>query len=274
MALHTRILLGLVLGAAAGIAMNLAAGDAPATRQVVRLVTEPAGRIWLNALIMVVIPLIVSTVSLGVVGLGSVRQLGRIGVLTLASFLSLTALATVLGLVAVNVVRPGDGLPVETRTELMAAFKDQSTGAMGLAKGALGVNTFVSMVPRNPVKAAADGEMLAVIVFAIMLGVALTTSVVDSIVADNQRALSELAEAKRRVTTIGQVLLKTGDPRDVINQAALDLHADLIVMGTHGRRGVTRALLGSVAESVVRSAPCPVLTVRAPKGKHEGKHAA
>ena len=53
-----------------------------------------------------------------------------------------------------------------------------------------------------------------------------------------------------------------GDARDVICQTAKEVHADLIVMGTHGRRGVTRALLGSVTENVVRQAPCPVLTVR------------
>jgi nucleotide-binding universal stress UspA family protein len=57
-------------------------------------------------------------------------------------------------------------------------------------------------------------------------------------------------------------LIKAGDPRDMINRTAQELGVDLIVMGTHGRRGLTRALLGSVAESVVRSAPCAVLTVR------------
>ena len=69
-------------------------------------------------------------------------------------------------------------------------------------------------------------------------------------------------ERKRDKGTIGQAVLRTGDARDSIIQAAEELHADLIVMGTHGRRGVSRALLGSIAETVVRSAPCPVLTVR------------
>lgn len=52
------------------------------------------------------------------------------------------------------------------------------------------------------------------------------------------------------------------DPRDAVLQAANDLKAELIVLGTHGRRGIRRALLGSVAETVVRTAPCPVLVVR------------
>ncbi|MDQ3366020.1 MAG: universal stress protein [Myxococcota bacterium] len=106
------------------------------------------------------------------------------------------------------------------------------------------------------------------------LGVALTSTVIDSLIADNQKALDALANSKCGRANIGQVLLKTGDARDVINQTALEVGADLIVMGTHGRRGVTRALLGSVAETVVRSAPCPVLTVRTGKGDHAGRHAA
>lgn len=94
------------------------------------------------------------------------------------------------------------------------------------------------------------------------LGVALTSTMIDSMVRDNEVALEKVADAKRSSATIGEVLLRTGDARDVINQTAKELGADLIVMSTHGRRGVTRALLGSVTETVVRSAPCPVLTVR------------
>ena len=93
------------------------------------------------------------------------------------------------------------------------------------------------------------------------LGVALTSSVIDSIIRDNQAALERLAEAKKCAANIGEVLLRTGDARDVINQAAKDLGADLIVMGTHGRRGVARWMLGSVAERVARVAQTPVLLV-------------
>ena len=106
------------------------------------------------------------------------------------------------------------------------------------------------------------------------LGVALTSTVIDTMIADNQKAIEALAARKSGQATIGQVLLRTGDARDLINQAAIEVGADLIVMGTHGRRGVSRALLGSVAETVVRSAPCPVLTVRSHKGAHAGRHAA
>lgn len=101
------------------------------------------------------------------------------------------------------------------------------------------------------------------------LGVALTSTMIDSMVRENQQALDELAARKSQQASIGQVLLRTGDARDVINQTAKELHADLIVMGTHGRRGVSRALLGSVTETVVRTAPCPVLTVRPHTVSHE-----
>jgi nucleotide-binding universal stress UspA family protein len=106
------------------------------------------------------------------------------------------------------------------------------------------------------------------------LGVALTSTVIDQLIEDNQKALDALADAKRQQVKIGEVVLKTGDARDAINATAKELNADMIVMGTHGRRGVTRALLGSVAETVVRSAPCPVLTVRAHTHEHSGRHAA
>lgn len=94
------------------------------------------------------------------------------------------------------------------------------------------------------------------------LGVALSASMMDTIVKDNQAALDKLASARRTKAPIGEVMLRTGDARDVIVRACEEVGADLIVMGTHGRRGVSRALLGSVAESVVRTAPCPVLTLR------------
>jgi len=105
------------------------------------------------------------------------------------------------------------------------------------------------------------------------LGVALASTMIDQLVVENQTALQELARA--RVTArLGQILIKAGDPRDMINRTAQELGIDLIIMGTHGRRGITRALLGSVAETVVRSAPCAVLTVRLREATDSDRHAA
>lgn len=105
------------------------------------------------------------------------------------------------------------------------------------------------------------------------LGVALASSVLDQLVVENQTALQELART-RCTARLGQILIRTGDARDMINRTAQELGIDLIVMGTHGRRGITRALLGSVAEAVVRSAPCAVLTVRLREASDHDRHAA
>jgi nucleotide-binding universal stress UspA family protein len=94
------------------------------------------------------------------------------------------------------------------------------------------------------------------------LGVGVTAPMIDNLIADNQQALDQLVRDKKAVA---QTLIRVGDARDVILQTAEELKADLIVMGTHGRRGISRALLGSVAEMIVRTSPIPVLTVRGHK---------
>ncbi len=174
MALHTRILLGLTLGAAAGVAVNLGTDGSDAVGRLVAVSTEPVGRMWLNALVMVVIPLILSTLSCGVAGLGSLRRLGRISARTVLGFVSLTALSAMLGLLLMNVVAPGRHLAPEVTARLMDTYRGQTEGAMGLAQGAFGVDLLVRIIPRNPVAAAAEGNMLGVIFFSIMLGVGLT----------------------------------------------------------------------------------------------------
>jgi nucleotide-binding universal stress UspA family protein len=90
----------------------------------------------------------------------------------------------------------------------------------------------------------------------------MTEAMIDDVVKDSQAALDNLINPRRSLARIGRVVLRTGDARDLILHGCEDVQADLIVMGTHGRRGLRRALLGSVAEAIVRTAPCPVLTVR------------
>jgi nucleotide-binding universal stress UspA family protein len=93
-------------------------------------------------------------------------------------------------------------------------------------------------------------------------GLVLSAGPIDELLVGCQRTLDALVKSRFGKVAFGPTLLKTGDPRDLIDEAARDVKADLIVMSTHGRRGVSRLLLGSVAESVVRTAPCPVLLVR------------
>lgn len=172
---HPRILLGLLLGAVAGVVTNIATDGGESTQRFVSLVTEPAGRMWLSALIMTVIPLILTSLSLGVAGLGDLKQVGRIGLTTLTIFIVLTAVAAVIGITLTNTFRPGEGLDPAMRAELMNAYGGEAKNAAGLSGSGLSMDMLVKIVPRNPVKAAAEGEMLAVIFFSLMLGIGIAS---------------------------------------------------------------------------------------------------
>jgi universal stress protein A len=94
------------------------------------------------------------------------------------------------------------------------------------------------------------------------LSVALTDQMLSSIRHNNTEALEKLLAPRRAQVTFGEVSVVDDDARDAILKTAKAVHADLIVIGTHGRRGLARMFLGSVAEEVLRRAPCPVLAVR------------
>jgi len=174
--LATRILIGLVAGAAAGVAANAFVAPKDPTLETIATVANAVGRVFLGLLFMVVIPLVFASLTLGVAGLGDLRSLGRVGAKTLGYFVATTALATVLGITLVNVIRPGGTLAPETAADLREAFRGDAAAKVEQAqKGTgLGLDTFVAIVPRNVVKAAADGDMLGVIFFALMVGVAAT----------------------------------------------------------------------------------------------------
>lgn len=94
------------------------------------------------------------------------------------------------------------------------------------------------------------------------LSVALTDQMIASWRHNNAAILDKLIESRRKLASFAPPIIVDDDPRDAIVKAARSIHADLIVIGTHGRRGLSRMLLGSVAEDVLRRAPCPVLAVR------------
>src|SRR6266496_2263473 len=87
MARHNKILFGLVSGAAAGVLCNELFSDAPALGLVQKYLSDPLGKIFLNLLIMVVIPLVFSSLALGVAQIGDLKQLGRMGFRTIIYFL-------------------------------------------------------------------------------------------------------------------------------------------------------------------------------------------
>ncbi len=122
--------------------------------------------------------------------------------------------------------------------------------------------------------AAADATVHLMHVVAILLTPGEAPSVVVARQDEVKAALEKIAQ-EQLATTRYQVHIRTGDTARGIVELARDVDADLIVMPTHGRRGLPRFFLGSVAERVVREAPCPVLTVRPPaSGDEKGSSVA
>ena len=169
--LSQRMLLGLVLGATLGTAANMAASGAPWLENVIAYGTAPVGAIFLRLLMMLVIPLVVPALALGVAGLGDLRHLGRVGLRFLLYTLVVSGIAVVLGVALVEIVGPGRGLD-PTLVEKLHATAGAAPAAAPLT-GRSGADFFVQLVPSNPVAALAQNDMLAVMVFSLLLGVGL-----------------------------------------------------------------------------------------------------
>lgn len=169
--LPARMLAGLAAGLVAGVVAHLLWGGSAGLEGFVKLVTEPGGKIFLRLLFVLVIPLIVSALALGVAGLGDLRSLGRIGLKTFAYTVVVSLIAVLIGVATINLMRPGEGLPDALRAKLA----EQASAAPPPAPvaGGGGVDFLVALVPNNAVKAMAEGDMLAVMVFALLLGIGL-----------------------------------------------------------------------------------------------------
>ncbi|MDF1613182.1 dicarboxylate/amino acid:cation symporter [Stygiobacter electus] len=177
MSRHSKIFIGLISGAILGVIINFTSKDSFVTTFIQTYITDPLGKIFLNFLIMMVIPLVFASLSLGVAQIGDLKKLGRIGFRTIAYFIIVTTFAVVIGLVLVNVIRPGDYLPQETKTSLMDSFKTQATEIKSATeKTEFGIQTLVNIIPRNPVAAIAkpNPDMLALIFFSLIVGISLT----------------------------------------------------------------------------------------------------
>jgi len=173
--LHTKILLGLALGAIAGTSANLSAPGAPWIDWIDTYVAGPVGQVFLRLLFMVVVPLVFATLSLGVARLGDLGSLGRVGARTLGYFVVTTGLAVILGIALVDLFRPGGGIDPATSARIVESFRGAAADRLA-SSGAreFGIDTFVSIVPRNPLAAAVDMDMLGLIFFSIAFGAALT----------------------------------------------------------------------------------------------------
>lgn len=163
------------LGAAVGLPLNIAAENGDIDREVVTdiaLAGKELGGIFLRLLQMLVVPLIVSSLITGVTGMGDLRKLGRLGARTMAFYLATSALAIVTGIVFVNLFSPGVGADLgllEAGASGAELPEVVQSGAGGV--GAVLWAQLTSMIPTNPLSAAAQGDMLPVIFFSIVLGV-------------------------------------------------------------------------------------------------------
>mgnify|MGYP001545808820 CR=1 FL=1 len=105
-------------------------------------------------------------------------------------------------------------------------------------------------------------HVIAIPAYGSEYGITVTQSTVEDAVRNAQSVLDRMAEVRAGKASFGPGEVEFGDARGVIHEMATRLKADLIVMGTHGRQGVRRLILGSVAEAVVRTSDCPVLLIR------------
>src|SRR5688572_17422497 len=167
MKLHTKILVGLLAGAILGVSANLALGGAhEAVVWVNKYLAGPVGQIFLRMLFMIVVPLVFASISLGVAGLGDLRKVGRVGGRAIGYFLITTAVTASIGLVAVNISRPAAQLDPTVRAQLLETHaKDAGSKVEAPATTNFGIETLVNFVPRNPVKAMVDLDLLALIFF-------------------------------------------------------------------------------------------------------------
>jgi DAACS family dicarboxylate/amino acid:cation (Na+ or H+) symporter len=184
MLLHTRILLGLGVGVAAGLIANAVWGTGdPGVEWVVANLTEPVGTLFLRGLLMIVIPLVGSSLILGVAGIGDIRRLGRVGLRSFAYCFVLSAISVVIGLTLANTIRPGHRIRPETAERLKERYgSDASRRVEALEREKQGpresplMQVVKTIVPANPFQTAASDppQMLQLMFFALIVGIALT----------------------------------------------------------------------------------------------------
>ncbi len=121
--LHTKILIGLMLGVVGGLAVNFTlGGENEDVSWIVENFTRPVGQLFLNLLLMIVVPLVFSSLVVGVAGIGDIRKLGRIGAKSFAYTIVISAISVVIGLTLANTIQPGKRVDPETNAKLQAKY--------------------------------------------------------------------------------------------------------------------------------------------------------
>lgn len=179
--LHWQILIALGLAALIGVfshgpeAVQFLSKDTAIGSVSLLSIFEFIGQLFLNALKMLIVPLIISSIIVGVAGIGSAENLGRLGGRTLLFYAATTLAAILIGLFLVNAINPGvvDGEPVKESLAL-DEYADEAKSKVGDKGVGDVVEVFIRMLPPNIVKAAADGQMLGLIVFSLLFGFFMT----------------------------------------------------------------------------------------------------
>ncbi|MDW8243496.1 MAG: dicarboxylate/amino acid:cation symporter [Thermogemmata sp.] len=173
---HRGIVVGLMIGALTGGLANVwgmhpgpPPQPEPWLKALVHYLLEPLGRIFLNLLLMTVVPLVFTSLVVGVGRLGGLDRLGQLGVRTITYFLLTTTSAVCIGLGLVQLVQPGRMLDDTIVSQLQAVYGRQEA----VRPAEFGIQQIVQMVPRNPLQAAVEMNMLAIIVFALLFGIGL-----------------------------------------------------------------------------------------------------
>jgi DAACS family dicarboxylate/amino acid:cation (Na+ or H+) symporter len=169
---HQSLLISVIAGLALGLLANATAHSVPWIIWTAEHVAQPIGQVFLRLLFMLVIPLVFSALVVGVCGLDLVH-VGRLGVTLLSYAAGLSLVAVVIGMTLVNVIRPGEGLSVPVRDLTTASTAPAATEASA-------VDLVVGMIPDNPIKAASNGDMIGVILFALIFGIGLSLTRTDA----------------------------------------------------------------------------------------------
>jgi DAACS family dicarboxylate/amino acid:cation (Na+ or H+) symporter len=182
--LHTRILIGLAVGVIAGVVSNyILGGDHPRIGWVIDNITQPIGQLFLRLLLMIVVPLVFSSLVVGVAGIGDIRKLGRVGLKSFAYCLVISAISVVIGITLANTIKPGKKIDPATSQALQQRYATDATKSVEDAKKASSatpkplMQAVETIVPKNPFYAIAGGEnpnMLHLMFFALVIGIAIT----------------------------------------------------------------------------------------------------
>jgi DAACS family dicarboxylate/amino acid:cation (Na+ or H+) symporter len=181
--LHSRILIGLAVGVFTGVTVNRAfGGDHPRVIWIVDNITSPIGQLFLRLLLMIVVPLVFSSLVVGVAGIGDIRKLGRVGAKSFGYCLVISAISVLIGLTLANTIKPGKRIDPDTAVALEQRYATDATRNVEDAKKASAaapkplMAVVETIVPKNPVASIAgeNPNMLHLMFFALVIGIAIT----------------------------------------------------------------------------------------------------